>query len=139
MKIRILWKFLFLSIGLLLFSCTKEEEREFSDPGQSSNTGILTVTAAYCDISLTPLCRQSDWVGHTKGVRLFLYEDEEAFELGEYFRSCTTTDEGRCVFSGLPKGVFILFSQYDEEFNKEEVRVLSQSNTFHYLIYPYVN
>ncbi len=134
-----MWKFLFLSLSLLLFSCTKEEEREFSDQGQSSNTGILTVTAAYCNFSLTPLCRQSDWVGHTEGVRLFLYDDEEAFEVGEHFSSCTTTDEGRCVFSGLSQGIYILFSQYDEEFKKEEVRILSYSNTFHYLIYPYVN
>ncbi|TVQ46471.1 MAG: hypothetical protein EA362_07655 [Saprospirales bacterium] len=139
MKNRILWKLILLFVALLLFSCVKEEQSSFSDSGQSSNTGMLTVTAVYCNNSLTPLCRQSDWVGHTMGVRLFIYENEEAFGLGEFLRSCTTNREGRCVFFGLPQGQFIIFSKYDEAFKKEQVRVLSHSNTFHYLIYPYLD
>jgi len=138
MKNQIKRKLSILSIILLFISCAKDESITFSEPGQPSNTANLTVTAGYCDLSQTPFCRQSDWVGYAQGVQLFLYKNEESFEIGDYFRSCTTDKNGRCNFAGLPSGRFILFSKYEDITQKEEIIVINQSHAFHLLIYPFI-
>jgi len=123
-------------LAVCLFSCSDKKAEDFTDMDVDEKNARLHVVAAFCAPEDFPACRAEDFTGYAAEVELYLFESVEKLELGNYFASCTTGEDGLCVFPAQYPGNYILFSRYEHFVDTQLVRLSGSSTTWEYLTYP---
>ncbi len=119
-----------------LFSCSDEKTEDFTDLDVDEKNARLHIVTGYCEPEDLPTCKQENFTGYVAEVELYLFESLEKLELGDYFASCITGEDGLCVFPAQYPGNYILFSRYEQFLDTRWVRLSGSSTTWEYLTYP---
>ena len=126
----------FYLIFLCFISCQNDDDAVFTDVVDDEKEARLMVISAYCHPSDLPLCQPEDFVTYAEGVEVYLFEDVEMLELGDYFADCQTDSNGRCLFPSLEPGTYLMFSRYEQITEAQWVKVTRFATTWEHLVYP---